>query len=142
MIYEMLGGLPPYYSENVNAMYEKVLRAPLEFRPETAFSSDARDLLHGLLQKEPEQRLGSSARDGEELREHRWFAPIDWAKLERRELEPPFKPEVGHETDVSNFDEEFTSEVAQESFGSDSALSAKAAAAFAGFTYTDASALA
>ena len=97
MIYEMLGGLPPFYSENFNVMYERILRAPLEFRPAEVFKPEAKDLIAGMLQKEPELRTGSSEEDGNELRRHPWFAPIDWAKLEKRELPTPFKPNVTSE---------------------------------------------
>ena len=50
MIYEMLGGLPPFYSDNFNVMYERILRAPLEFRPAEVFTKEAKDLLEGMLQ--------------------------------------------------------------------------------------------
>merc|ERR1712000_657914 len=34
LIYEMLTGLPPYYSQNINIMYQKILNGELRF-PET-----------------------------------------------------------------------------------------------------------
>ena len=136
MIYEMLGGLPPFYSENFNVMYDRILRKTLEFNPDDRFGSDARDLLTGLLQKSPELRLGSSERDGAELREHAWFAPIDWAKLEARELEPSFKPNVKSATDTSNFDDEFTSQPIAESVMPETALGGKGQQ-YEGFTYVD-----
>jgi len=139
MIYEMLGGLPPFYSENFNVMYERILRAPLEFRPAEVFKADAKDLIAGMLQKEPELRTGSSEEDGNELRRHPWFASIDWVKLEKRELPTPFKPNVTNELDVSNFDEEFTTQ-AVESVVPDMTFSDPRAAksdAFDGFTYVD-----
>ena len=136
MIYEMLGGLPPFYSENFNVMYDRILRKTLEFNPDDRFGSDARDLLTSLLQKSPELRLGSSERDGAELREHAWFAPIDWAKLEARELEPSFKPNVKSATDTSNFDDEFTSQPIAESVMPETALGGKGQQ-YEGFTYVD-----
>ena len=139
MIYEMLGGLPPFYSENFNVMYERILRAPLEFKPPEVFSSEARALIDGMLQKEPELRLGSGEADGDEIKRHAWFAPIDWAKLDRREIEPTFKPTVTSELDVSNFDEEFTTQ-AVESVVPDALMSMPKpgqANAFEGFTYVD-----
>ena len=127
-------------SYTAQVMYERILRAPLEFKPSEVFPQDARDLLDGMLQKSPELRLGSSEADGAEIRNHKWFAPIDWGKLERRELEPPFKPRVANELDVSNFDEEFTTS-AIESVVPDMALGGGGAAAkgkhFDGFTYVD-----
>ena len=110
--------------------------APLAFNPEERFGTDARDLLTGLLQKSPELRLGSSERDGAELREHAWFATIDWAKLEARELEPSFKPNVKSATDTSNFDDEFTSQPIAESVMPETALGGKGQQ-YEGFTYVD-----
>ena len=139
MIYEMLGGLPPFYSENFNVMYERILRAPLEFKPAACFSQDAKTLIDGMLQKEPELRLGSGEADGDDIRKHAWFGPIDWKKLEARQLTPPFKPNVKGELDTSNFDEEFTSQ-AVESVVPDMALGGGGPAKttnFEGFTYVD-----
>jgi len=141
MIYEMLGGLPPYYSENVNVMYERVKKAPLEFKPRDKFSEHAMTLITGLLQKDPDVRMGSSERDAAELKEHPWFAPIDWDALYRREIKPAFVPKVANQFDTSNFDEEFTSQPIQESVMPDSALAPSKAAHFDGFTYVDKSVL-
>ena len=120
--------------------YERILRAPLEFRPPEVFSESARQLITGMLQKDPALRTGSSEADGDELRAHAWFAPIDWGKLERREIVPPVKPQVTSELDTSNFDEEFTSQ-AVESVVPDMALSGGMGAAkttnFDGFTFVD-----
>ncbi|KAG5462369.1 MAG: kinase-like domain-containing protein, partial [Olpidium bornovanus] len=43
------------------------------------------------------------------IRAHRFFRKIDWDKLIRRELEPPIRPIVLADDDVSNFDSKFTS---------------------------------
>ena len=34
LLYEMLTGLPPFYDENVQEMYQKILYQPLTFPPE------------------------------------------------------------------------------------------------------------
>ena len=139
MIYEMLGGLPPFYSENFNIMYERILHAPLEFRPPECFKAPAMDLIQGMLQKDPAARLGSSEADGADIKKHEWFAPIDWVKLDKREIAPTFKPSVKGETDTSNFDEEFTSS-AIESVAPTTALAGKGDE-FEGFTYVGKGAL-
>merc|ERR1712100_639114 len=46
LIYEMLTGLPPFYSQNINIMYQKILNGELRF-PET-MSPDACSLLEGV----------------------------------------------------------------------------------------------
>lgn len=48
------------------------------------------------LTKNPARRLGCVATEGGEkaVTNHTFFAGIDWEKLNRRELEPPFKPRI------------------------------------------------
>lgn len=43
VLYEMLYGLPPFYSRNTSEMYERILNKPLTLRSGT--SESARDLL-------------------------------------------------------------------------------------------------
>jgi serum/glucocorticoid-regulated kinase 2 len=78
LAYEMLTGLPPYYSQNINEMYEKILYDPLTF---PAFlSEECKSFLEGLLTRDPEKRLGSNG-DGEEVRQHPWLRDFDFQKL-------------------------------------------------------------
>ncbi|KAK4049808.1 Serine/threonine-protein kinase [Microbotryomycetes sp. JL201] len=131
LVYEMLSGLPPFYSENTNEMYQKILTDPLRFGDE--FSPDARHLLTGLLNRDPAQRLGANG--GDEIKRHPFFAKhIDFRKLMRKEYKPPFKPNVESAVDTSNFDSEFTSEAPQDSVVEDSHLSQTIQAQFSGFS--------
>lgn len=57
--------------------------------------SSARDICTSLLQKDPAQRLG--AKGAEDIRRHFFFHKIDWDKLERREVEPEWRPSVASE---------------------------------------------
>jgi serine/threonine protein kinase len=82
LLYEMLTGLPPFYNENVNEMYELILHAPLTFPDHVP--SDARALITELLQREPEKRLA----DGDKVKAHPFFASIDWNKLLARQIKP------------------------------------------------------
>lgn len=43
VLYEMLYGLPPFYSRNTSEMYERILNKPLTLRP--GISESAKDLL-------------------------------------------------------------------------------------------------
>lgn len=63
-----------------------------------------------LLRKNPERRLGSSERDAEDVKKQAFFRNIHWDDLLARKVKPPFIPTVKCMEDVSNFDEEFTSE--------------------------------
>lgn len=52
---------------------------------------------------------GSSNSGIEELKRHPFFATINWEKLLKREVSPPFKPAVVQTDDAFYFDPEFTS---------------------------------
>ena len=53
------------------------------------------DLLTGLLQPNSTLRLGSrSPHKWDEVKQHEWFAPIDWEAAAARQLTPPFIPNV------------------------------------------------
>ena len=113
LIYEMMCGLPPFYDQNVNKMYNKIVKAPLVF-PDY-FSNDAKDMLAKLLDRDPHKRLGSGPTDIEEIKSHPYFSSIDFDKLMRKDIKPPFKPNVADGQDVQNFDTCFTLEEARDS---------------------------
>lgn len=93
LLYEMLTGLPPFYDENTNEMYRKILTEPLHFpTDERIMPEAARDLLKKLLNRNPEERLGSKG--AEYIKAHPFFDRIDWRKLLSRKYEPAFKPNV------------------------------------------------
>jgi len=140
LIYEMLTGLPPFYSQNINIMYQKILNGELRFP--SYVSSEAQSLLEGLLTREVEKRLGSGPDGSGEVRKHKFFNGIDWEKLERKELDAPFKPKVKSETDISQIDTAFTQEKPQDSLV-ESALSETAAREnnFDGFTFVSPNAM-
>jgi serine/threonine protein kinase len=109
LLYEMIVGLPPFYSENIKEMYELILAAPLNFP--ASVPMDAQNLLRGLLERDERKRLGSSVADGAEIRSHPFFKDIDWEKMMRKEMTPPFVPNVSNIRESTKyFDEEFTSE--------------------------------
>lgn len=135
LLYEMMTGLPPFYDENVNTMYQRILADPLHFPPD--MPADARSVMTGLLQRDPARRLGANG--GEEIKRHAFFARhVDWARLLAKKIQPPFKPRVESVLDVANFDPDFTSEEAQDSVVTDSALSETVQDQFRGFTYNPA----
>jgi len=135
LIYEMMTGLPPFYDENVNVMYQRILADPLQFPPD--MSAEAQSVIAALLQRDPARRLGANG--GEEIKRHSFFARhIDWNRLMQKKIQPPFKPSVESALDVANFDQEFTSETAQDSVVQDSRLSETVQDQFRGFTYNPA----
>lgn len=101
LLYEMLTGLPPFYDRNHDRMFKRVLEEDLKLP--NFLSKDCKSLLIGLLQKNPDHRLGS-ARGIEEIKEHPWCAKIRWSKLYHKRIAPPFRPNLR----VSNFDPLYT----------------------------------
>jgi serum/glucocorticoid-regulated kinase 2 len=92
LLYEMLTGLPPFYDENTNEMYRKILSEPLHFPGPEIVPPAAKDILTKLLNRKPEQRLGANG--ASEIKAHPFFHSIDWRKLLQRKYEPTFKPNV------------------------------------------------
>jgi serum/glucocorticoid-regulated kinase 2 len=128
LLYEMLVGLPPFYDEITDKMYEKILRDPLIFPDEV--SPSARSILTGLLTRDPAQRLGVNG--AEEIKRHPFFDKIDWQRLAQKKIQPPFKPSVRSPVDVSNFDTVFTAEQPLDSVVEGSQLSQTVQAQFEG----------
>lgn len=136
VLYEMLFGLPPFYSRDTAKMYDAILHEPLRIR--NSVSKPAQYLLDGLLQKNPSNRLGT-ANDFGDLVNHEFFASLSWADLEAKKIQPPFKPNVKGALDTSQLDPEFTREAVPASVGrSVGVISASVQDAneeFVGFTY-------
>jgi len=107
LLYEMITGLPPFYSRNREVMFEKIMKAELTFPP--TMTPYAKDLLSRLLVRDPTKRLGSGERDANELKEHPFFADMDWDALSKGQVAAPWVPTVSGSLDTSQFDQEFTS---------------------------------
>ncbi|KAI9918337.1 hypothetical protein PsorP6_011536 [Peronosclerospora sorghi] len=94
LLYEMIGGKPPYYHRNRDIMFQTILKQDwVTFSP--SFSDAAISLINGLLTRDPMMRLGSGARGADEVLTHPFFDSIDWPELLERKVPPPFNPGVG-----------------------------------------------
>lgn len=109
--YEMMCGRLPFYSKEHERLFEMILSGRPRFPTQT--SQEARSLLNALLIKNPLERLGGSEADAKEIMEHTFFASVDWGRIYRKEIAPPFIPNLTSETDTSYFDQEFTREPVQ-----------------------------
>ncbi|KAG8379025.1 hypothetical protein BUALT_Bualt07G0045300 [Buddleja alternifolia] len=106
LLYEMLNGQPPYTHANRKKLQEKIINEKLKLPPR--LTSEAHSLLKELLQKDPLKRLGSGPRGAEEIKSHKWFRTINWKKLEERELQTKFTPDVSGNDCTANFDKCWT----------------------------------
>ncbi|KAK4422203.1 Serine/threonine-protein kinase [Sesamum alatum] len=100
IMYEMLVGYPPFYSDDPMTTCRKIVhwRNHLRFPEDTKLSPEAKDLICRLL-CDVEHRLGT--RGAAEIKVHPWFMDIEWEKL--YEMDAAFKPEVNGELDTQNF---------------------------------------
>ncbi|XP_031437612.1 protein kinase C, eta, b isoform X2 [Clupea harengus] len=112
LLFEMLSGHAPFEAETEDELFECIRRETVVYS--SWLSSEAEDILKGLLTKDPQCRLGCVEREGGEdaITSHPFFAGLNWNSLKKRELEPPFKPRIKSLEDVSNFDPDFTQEEA------------------------------
>lgn len=112
LLYEMLCGRPPHYNRDRQQMLRDIVEVPIPMKQ--YFTKDASSFLRALLERDPKLRLGSSERDADELREHPFFASIDWKAIRSQSHEPGFRPKVKGEEDVSCIDTLFTKETLKE----------------------------
>jgi serine/threonine protein kinase len=87
VMYELLAGIPPYYANNREELFNNIEKAPLKIP--SYISTEGKNLLKSvrhpkhfqLLQRNPAKRLGSGKGDAEEIKMHKYFEDIDWNKV-------------------------------------------------------------
>lgn len=98
IIYELIHGLPPFYSKNRAELFDKIKNHTPYYSKN--WSKHLRDLLEKLFEKDPYKRIQFIP----EIKQHPWFFNLDWDLLLKRELPAPFVPFISGDVDVSNFD--------------------------------------
>ena len=82
VMYELLTGDSPHYSEDMPTMLRKIKQGKISFPWKT--SAAARSLLSAALAVEPGDRPTIK-----EMKTHEFFRGVDWQRVERREATPP-----------------------------------------------------
>ncbi|XP_025029213.1 ribosomal protein S6 kinase alpha-3 isoform X1 [Python bivittatus] len=131
LMFEMLTGTLPFQGKDRKETMTMILKAKLGM-PQF-LSPEAQSLLRMLFKRNPANRLGAGPDGVEEIKRHTFFATIDWNKLYRREINPPFKPATGRPEDTFYFDPEFTAKTPKDSPGIPP--SANAHQLFRGFSF-------
>ncbi|XP_077285998.1 uncharacterized protein LOC143911113 isoform X2 [Arctopsyche grandis] len=135
LLYEMLIGQSPFSGCDENELFWSICNE-LPSYPRF-LSIEALQILNMLLDKEATTRLGGSECICGDICDQEFFRPIPWDKLERRQLEPPFKPQVRHPIDTQYFDKAFTGERARLTPVENNILRSMDQAQFRGFSYTN-----
>lgn len=101
----MLTGNLPFQADNRKEVMEKILKSKL---PMPSFLSfEAQSLLRALFKRNPLNRLGYGPNGAADIKCHSFFASIDWKRLYKREITPPFLPQITATNPTKYFDEEF-----------------------------------
>ncbi|KAK9804966.1 hypothetical protein WJX73_005308 [Symbiochloris irregularis] len=102
IMYEMLLGYPPFYSDDPMVTCSKIMnwRKFLRFAPEAQLTPAARDLIQRLL-CDADSRLGTR-QGAAEIKAHPFFAGVRWDDLYSSTA--PYQPIVDHELDTQNFE--------------------------------------
>uniref|UniRef100_A0A8C9ZHJ3 protein kinase C n=1 Tax=Sander lucioperca TaxID=283035 RepID=A0A8C9ZHJ3_SANLU len=108
LIFEMLVGESPFPGDDEEEVFDSIVND--EVRYPRFLSTEAISIMRRLLRRSPERRLGAGERDAEEVKKHLFFRSMDWNGLLAKKVKPPFVPTIQGANDVSNFDDEFTSE--------------------------------
>lgn len=96
LLYELLYGRTPFKGTGDDETLANVVSQGLEFPSSPIVSIHARDLIRCLLQKQPENRLGS-LKGAADIKQHRFFEGLNWALI--RCATPPEMPK---DCDVRN----------------------------------------
>jgi len=99
--YNLLTGHVPWSDDVPRRTYEKICEANL---PRRKLEDPEYHFLRQMLNPKIEERL----KNFEDIKHHPFMDDLDWAKLEARELEPPFVPDLLGD-DCKYFSPEFTS---------------------------------
>ena len=104
LIYEMIAGSSPFYYDGIDQaeLFDAIALNDFPPLPDT-ISSEAKDLVAGLLQKDPVIRYGSTHQC--KIQEHAWFRELDLDAMRHREMEAPWVPYLEGPLDTSNFND-------------------------------------
>ncbi|XP_022245474.1 cAMP-dependent protein kinase catalytic subunit alpha isoform X3 [Limulus polyphemus] len=103
LVYEMAAGYPPFFADQPIQIYEKIVSGKVRFP--SHFTSDLKDILRNLLQVDLTKRYGNLKNGVNDIKNHKWFATLDWIAIYQKKVEAPFLPKCKGPGDTSNFDE-------------------------------------
>lgn len=106
IVYEMLTGLPPFYSKDKDKLFNNIKTGNLKFP--NYLSKNAVEFLRSLFIHDPNKRLGSTENGINDIKSHVFFKNIDWNLLIEKKIKPPFIPRISSNEDTRYIDLEFT----------------------------------
>jgi serine/threonine protein kinase len=98
----------PFFCEDQATILRNIMYSKVEFP--NYISPTARSFIESLLDRNPQTRLGSAGAGGQDIQNHPFFQNLDFGRLFKLQITPPFIPEIADDLDVRFFDEVFTDE--------------------------------
>ena len=95
--YRLICDTLPFNSPNLFKLYDKISKC--NYRVPARIDEDAKNLICGLLKKDPRQRLTL-----EQIKNHKYFSDIDWQKVYKKEYKMEFLPYKADDESAYNFD--------------------------------------
>jgi serine/threonine protein kinase len=88
LVYEMMTGLPPWYTTDRSKLFRRLKSAPLDIP--SYFSQQAASCVSALLERNPRRRLGVTGI--RTAMENDFFRSINWRALYGKRVEAPIRP--------------------------------------------------
>mmetsp|Transcript_23454 Transcript_23454/g.26735 ORF Transcript_23454/g.26735 Transcript_23454/m.26735 type:complete len:192 (+) Transcript_23454:1-576(+) len=88
LTYEMMTGLPPWYTTDRQKLFKRLIHAPLDIP--SHFSPHANSFVKALLQRDPRQRLGVRGHNSAIC--HDFFRRLDFKALLGKQIDAPILP--------------------------------------------------
>ena len=96
ILYQLITGNPPFYTNDQNLMFQNISKNKLKFQD--YFSDEIKDLLKKMMDKDPKKRIGIN-NDKSDLKNHEFFKDINWEDIAQKKITPP--------VDMVNIKEEY-----------------------------------
>ena len=106
LFFEMTCGWPPFHAQNTEQQDKNILHGKVRL-PRDTLTTEGRNFVKRLLNRNPEKRLGAQG-DAEELKRHPYFADTDWDRVAQKLVAPPFKPKPHSQYSTGDSDVSYT----------------------------------
>jgi cGMP-dependent protein kinase len=101
LIYELVNGVPPFNQDDDLAMYKAINDVKFHFSSRN--DAKFRAVVLGFLRRMPASRLGMGKSGARDIKQHEWFADINWNALSQTRLRAPYVPRIVDEYDLRHF---------------------------------------
>ena len=106
-MYEMLFGTTPFYARGIDqkGLFKRIVRGKWNIPKEhNRVSRPAIELIWGVLQRRPAERLGCLAGGYRDIKKHDWLKEVNFGKLIQKKIQAPWVPDITDPLDTSNFE--------------------------------------